>query len=326
MAKVVFGEYAAFVTQGGVRFQKDKKLIGEKSVPPEVVAYLYKRLGVEPKAPKFAPPTEAEKAKLRAESLETPPELERTPEEMEAARNIPVEAPQEPAPVVDPLTEDDFDTPEVATEIVSSSTDETVIADPPAPEELPNQDAQVVDSTFLETVSIHTAPLEDIAEALYNRFGLYSVYLNRLPAADEINPLTGETFTKYHLGIAYQAAIRAQNSGILNRSPEVAKAKLDEGRAASANMQVDPVARTMGEARRENSFAFRTSVRASDTNPRTEVVHEKGADGLMHAVQREIPAGETGINNGANAKYDKEEDEILVEPNFSGKKVIRPDW
>jgi hypothetical protein len=319
MAKVVFGEYAAFVTQGGVRFQKDKKLIGEKSVPPEVVAYLYKRLGVEPKAPKFAPPTEAEKAKLRAESLETPPELERTPEEMEAARNIPVEVPQEPAPVVDPLTEDDFDTPDEPLEPTP--------AEAPLPsEELPNKDAQVVDSTFLESVSIHTAPLEDIAEALYNRFGLYSVYLGRLPAADEVNPLTGETFTKYHLGIAYQAAIRAQNSGILNRSPEVARAKLDEGRAASANMQVDPVARTMGDARRENSFAFRTSVRASDTNPRTEVVHEKGADGLMHAVQREIPAGETGISNGANAKYDKEEEEMLVEPNFSSKKVIRPDW
>lgn len=381
MAKAVFGEYSAFTTRDMIRFQKNKKLVSEKAVPAEVVGYLKKQLSFvdKPKTElppqKFAPPTEEQKAKLRAESLETPPELSRSDAEMEAARP--------PEPVEDPLTPDDFDEPTPAetpltTEPIKKAytvvpnelgggveyprgvvhdagatifltddeakgfapgiiqTSETLEpegslepADNP-PETFDTSPSlpivkPMVDPDFLESVSIHTAPLEIIAEALYNRFGLYSVYLNKLPEADEINPLTGELFTKYHHGIAYQAAIRAQNTGILNRPAETGRAQIDEGRKASEEFQVDAVPETMGQARRADSFAYRTSVGASQGTPTTQIVHERGADGELHAVQKEIQPGETGLNNGARARYDKEEDEVIVEPQF-GKPVIRPKW
>lgn len=183
-----------------------------------------------------------------------------------------------------------------------------------------------VDTDFIESVSIHTASLQDIAQALLERFGIYSIYLGTLPSMDEINPLTGEMFTKYHLGIAYQAAIRGQNTGLLSRPAEFNRKVIDEGRYASANLPLDVPAATMGQARRENSYEFRTSPQGNDAKPQTEIIHVTGDDGIVRAEQRVIPEGETGHFNGASARYDKEEDEVLVQPNFSGKPVIRPNW
>lgn len=323
--KAVFGEYAAFVTNGGVRYMKNSKLTSEKAIPPEVVAYLNKNLE-QPKPeeqkpqPQFAPPTPEESARLKAESLQVPPELQRTPEEMAAHTPDPVEE-------AEPLTPDDFDVPPAPTPDVASPEPE------PTPEEVPHAPEpgeklpdNVVDPDFLESVSIHTAPLQDIVEALYNRFGIYTVHLGKLPEGDEINPLTGEQFTKYHLGIAYQASIYAQNKGILARDPEGNRRAIDEGRAASANFQVDERPKTVGEARRMNTFDYRTSPQGTQGVATTEIVHERGADGELHAVQREIPEGETGQFNGARAKYDAEEDQPIVEPVMGGKPVIRPRW
>lgn len=324
--KAIFGEYSAFTTRNTVRYMQNSRIVSEKSVPPEVVAYLNKQLGyTPPPAPElpprtFAPPTEEEKKKLREESLKVPPELQT--ESSEA-----------------PLTPEDFDTPPPA-EHASVPKPETEPSEPELPptqeildEETPEhptekavRETKEEMSDFMESVSIHTAPLEEIALALYNRFGLYTVYLNKLPEADEFNPLTGEQFTKYHLGIAYQAAIRAQSHGILERPAEMGRAAIDEGRAASQNFQVDPAPQTMGDARRANSFEYRTSPQGTRTVPRTEIVHEKGADGQLHAIQREIPEGETGEFNGARARYDADEEQPLVEPNFSGRPVIRPNW
>lgn len=343
--KAVFGEYAAFVTNGGVRYMKNNKLTSEKAVPPEVVAYLNKNLE-QPKPeeqkpqPQFKRPTPEESARLKAESLQVPPELQRTPEEMAAHTPDPVEE-------TTPLTGDDFDTPDVASvgqvaaleEHIKQENEVSAVADQIQehldsgdPEfhrgfaEASEQASPQVDPDFLESVSIHTAPLQDIVEALYNRFGIYTVHLGKLPEADEINPLTGEGFTKYHLGIAYQASIYAQNKGILRRDPEGNRKAIDEGRTASAEFAVDPVPTTLGQARRENSFAYRTSPQGTQVQPRTEIVHERGADGELHAVQREIPEGETGQFNGAHARYDKDEDEVIVEPVMGGKPVIRPNW
>lgn len=306
MAKAVFGEYAGYTTPGGVRYQKNNKLISVKAVPPEVVAYLNKQLGAEPKAPKFPKPSPEQLAKMREDSLKVPDELARSDAEMAAARpNEPIVTPSEP------LTPEDFADP-----IPDDDTIEAVASAIPT---------QEVDPDFLESVSIHTASLQDIAEALSARFGIYTVYLRKLPVPDEINPLTGERFTKYHQGIAYQAAIRAQNQGILDRNPEQGRAQIENSRAASENFQVDPVAQTMGEARRQDTFAYRTSVRANEPTPATEIKHMMGTDGQMHAVQVPIAPGQTGEFNGASARYDKEEEEVIVEPSM-GKQVIRPNW
>lgn len=305
--KVTFGEYSAFTTKNNlVRYQKDGKLISESVLPKEVVAYLNKELkkNIEPRydeiaTQRFPMPTEAEKARLREESLKVKPELQREEAEIQS-----YEAQAEQAVA-------DFDGSfnpeplEITDEVI-----EAVMEDDNA--------------DFLEQVSIHTASIQDIATALYERFGVYTVYLDRPPASDEVNPLTGEIFTKYHLGIAYQAAVYAKNKGVL-RNPEQLKKRIDSSREYSKTWQVDQAPRTMAEARQANSFDYRTSVGATRPDVTTEIVHITDPDGTVRAVQREIPKGQTGEFNGAQGRYDHESDQVLVEPQF-GKQVIRPNW
>ena len=317
MAKEVFGEYAAFSTPGGIRFQKGGKMTSENALPPEVVAYLKDKIGTQVDVPasveagaKFPMPTEEEKARLREESLRVPDALKLSPED-EANRVIPDNEA--------PLTPDDFDEP-LDDPALPQEPAETPHAPEPG-ERLPSN----VDPSFMESVSIHTAPLADIARALYDRFGIYSVYLNMLPQSDEVNPLTGESFSKYHLGIAYQAAIAAQAKGLSN--PEVARKQIDEGRSASENFQDQfvPVAHTLGEARRQDSFAFRTSVQSGRPQVATQIQHVKGEDGMMHAIQVEVPIQEHG--GTANSRYDADEDEMVLEPPIYGTKpIIKPNW
>lgn len=312
MAKTDFGEYGAFTSGNSIRFTKGKKMVKREDVPTDIADLLTKRLTVDetPKA-KFPRPSEEELAKMRAKSLEVKPELQASNEKL--------------AEDAAALSADDFDD-EPAPD--SNGNEPLPRADEPT-EPAPVAAALVnppeTGSELLEQLSIHTAPLEDIARALYERFGIYTVYLRQLPNTDEINPLTAEPFSKYHQGIAYQAAISAQNRGILDRTPEEGRRLIDEGRFASENLPLDTPARTMAEARQQDSFEYRTSVRATNSEPATEIIHVKGEDGLFHAVQREIPAGETGEFNGAKARYNQEEDELILEPQI-GKQVIRPNW
>lgn len=300
--KAVFGEYSAFTTKNNlIRYQKDGKLVSENIVPPDVVAYLSKKL--QKPEPKFPMPSKEELAKMREESLKVKPELQREEYEIEAFEALAEEA-----------IDGSFNPP-ITDEVIEAVASQI---EPDQP------DPATVDPDFLEQVSIHTASIQDIAEALYARFGVYTVYLNRLPADDEVNPLTGEQFTKYHLGIAYQASIYAQNKGIL-KDPSILKKQIDSSREYSKGWQVDEAPRTMAEARKANSFDYRTSVVATRVEPTTEIVHERGEDGIVRAVQKEIPKGQTGEFNGAKGQYDAEQDQVLVEPQF-GKQVIRPNW
>ena len=330
MAKVVFGEYAAFTSRGGVRFSKNGKMVSEGGVPPEAVAYLKNKLQSEPDdaavpeppkpEQKFPMPTEEEKARMREESLKVKPELQMTATELAA---------QEAAQI----TADDFDAPDSnGDEPLSQVMDEIQkhVAKPAEFHEgyVAGAEAMVssVNPNFLESVSIHTAPLEAIAQALYDRFGVYTIWLNMLPQSDEVNPLTGEPFTKYHQGIAYQAAIAAHSRGV--QDPSTFRRNLDEGRAASENFQkpfVEPP-KTLGDARRADSFAYRTSVQATQHQQQaTRVEHITGEDGVVRAVQVPVPVQEHG--GVANSRYDAEEDEQVLEPPIHGTNpIIKPDW
>lgn len=324
MAKAVYGEWSAYDTPGGIRFMKAGKLASEQALPPEVVAYLKSKLGddsgkVEAKteSPKAEPqrfprPSEEELARMRAESLQVKPELQMTPDEIIA--RTPIETVDS---IEEPVSEADFDVfvPEVE----------------PEPEQIvePEPQLPVVDPDFLESVSIYTADIGDIAQALYDRFGVYTVYLKKLPEGDEVNPLTGVPFTKYHLGIAYQAAIYAQNQGILDREPAYQRRLLDQGREASANFQTDPVPYTMKDNRQANSFAFRTSVKGNQMTATTRVEHIMGDDGQLHAVQVPVQPNEFGEENlnGAGQRYSADDEEMIVEPPIAGgKPIIRPNW
>lgn len=279
MAKVVFGEYAAFRTQGGIRFQKDNKLIAEKNVPSNVVEYLKKNLGEDTKQYE-----QDAIAKAKEESLKN---LDKTPNEVQEEK--------------EPLSPEDFD-------------------------EEPSEEAKTsMESDFMERVSIHTASIEDIAQALYERFGIYTVYLKKLPMADEVNPLTGEQFTKYHQGIAYQAAIRVQNVGL--RDPESGKKAMVAGREAHQNVeqQFQPIPGNMAAHAQQNSFAYRTAPEGTKTVAETEIVHVKQPDGSIRAERKEIPVEERRSNAGSKRVSDEFTDEPIVEPRF-GQKVVRPDW
>lgn len=357
MAKEVFGEYAAFVTQGGVRFQKNNKLISENAVPQEVVAYLRNKLNVhqtaseptkiEPKSDeivtqRFPMPTEEEKARMREESLRVKPELQLSPEE-EAVRAL-TGVPDNEAP----LTPTDFDEEPIpmselvgAEDLVGEPIKETISEITTHAENSPKfhrgfaeaseAASPQVDPDFLESVSIFTASLEDMVQALYDRFGIYTVYLKKPPQSDEVNPITGEAFTNYHLGIAYQAALAAQSRGILDHDPSQSRRDMDAGRAASANVadSMQPVAYTMGEARRQNNFDYRTSVRGSETVANTEIVHEVDANGQVHAVQRPIQRQQVQEGSGAPSRMPRgdDEDEPILEPPIMGTRpIIRPNW
>lgn len=267
--KTSIGDYSAFTSPGGVRFMVGSKLASEAAVPEEIVYKLRKSLESElPPAPvvqKFPMPTEEEKARMRAESLQVKPELQMTPEEVEVRTVL----------------------PEVPEEVPHA--------------QLPEETAPTVsEPDFLDEISIHTAPLNSMVQALYDRFGIYTVYLGALPRADETNPLTGEAFNRYHLGIAYQAALKVQRVGV----PEPSRGTLDAGRYAEEHFQesFEPVAYTMGAAREQNTFDYRTSVKGANENP-------------------------TGSLNGAVSRAPRgDEDEPILEPPLGGKPIIRPVW
>lgn len=342
MAKAVFGEFGAFTSKNSIRYTKNNRMTSEGNIPPEVKIYLQKKLAEETPATqptelppqRFAPPTEEQKRILRAESLQVKPELQASPEKLaEDAAALTADDFDEPAPanVEQAQTEPSAEQmQEVSRVLAPDSTGQAPLprADEPGrptESEINHPSHPANEASFLESVSIHTAKLEDITRALYERFGIYTVYLRQLPNPDEVNPLTGEQFTKYHQGIAYQAAIGAQSRGVLDRKAEEGRRLMEEGRAASSNFHVDKRPETMGDARRADSFDYRTSARGNEAAPATEIVHITHEDGTIHAVSRPIPAGETGEFNGAKSRYDEEEDERIVEPQI-GRQVVRPDW
>jgi len=337
MAKVEFGDYAAFNSNGGIRFMHQGKMVSQKVVPPEVIAYLDGKLAeaISEPTPKFPMPTPEEKARLLAESLKVKPELQRVPEDDD--RVVPDNEV--------PLSPEDFDEPideaiavlekhRMTPATLNETTDvdefyeEPVNLIPPEdliPQREPTKAMSMATSEFMESVSIHTAPLADIARALYDRFGIYTIYLGELPQNDEVNPLTGEAFSKYHLGIAYQAKIQADSRGL--QDPTVFRKQMDTGRVAHENFQEQfvPVAHTLGEAREQDSFAFRTSVQSGRPQVATQIEHIKGDDGLMHAVQVPVPVSEHG--GTAPSHFDEAENEQVIEPPIFGTKpIIKPNW
>lgn len=295
MAKHTFGEYAAFTTKNQIRFQKNNRLVSENSVPPEVVAFLRKKL-----EPTLLPKEEKPLFK-------------------------------QPEPTIIEVAE----AQETLGKHNEQQTDPLAIAMPTdTGSNLPPEPFEDEMTDFMDAVSIHTATLEDIANALYERFGIYSVYLRKMPAADEINPLTGEQFTKYHLGIAYQAAIRAQHSGVFRRAPEQARVAIDANRAAAQDHRAAfvPLPTTLGEAKKQDSFAYRTSVRGSSgygqQSSQGELVNVRGEDGEVRSARLDVdpnvgsPSGMVSVQ--PDGRFDL--DEPLAEPPFRGKKIIRPNW
>lgn len=290
MAKATFGEYGAFQHKKSLRYTKNNKMIKEDSVPVEIRDFLRKKLI--PTVKNFSP------EKTEDVVIAMPDD---EPETESSEEDFTKDSSTEDSSTEDSFTEEDF-------------TD--------VPEE------NHIDADFLEEVSIHSASREDIARAMYERFGIYTVYLGSMPAADEVNPLTGEQFTKYHLGVAYQAAIRAKHTGVLNKEPELGRKSIDAGRDASKSRRdaFVPRPKTLGEAKEQDSFLYRTSVRGGsgygEQSSKGEIVNYQDEKGEWHTKREESVNGMKTVMPDGRHDFD----EPIAEPPLRGKKIIRADW
>lgn len=74
-------------------------------------------------------------------------------------------------------------------------------------------------------MSIERVNLRELATALYRRFGIYSVYLNRPPKSSDISPVTGAVMNAFSLGQTHQNFKAAQRLGT-SWNPAVIKAQI----------------------------------------------------------------------------------------------------
>lgn len=293
MASLDYGEYSAYTVNGGIRFQRTingkKGLVKETEVPIPIRDYFRQALGV----PLKVEPTGFDKATAPEQAAQVAP----TP------TDIPVSF--EPEDIQeDMLSDEDFlEAEEMAAQDVAQQLQAappaptqievaSPVASPAAPQFVPTPPApqpeflpepkhtppapitpeQVVEKANDLGFSIFDASLEDLARAMHERFGVYTVFTMKYPEDDEINPFSGTRMTRYERGQAYQAARRAIEQGrIQNTDFSKMKEEFDQGVQASRDYmaQAERGTRVLSEAENKklNSFDYRTSVRGGNENP-----------------------------------------------------------
>ena len=157
----------------------------------------------------------------------------------------------------------------------------------------PPQDANIYSQEDIDAVSIYTVPIAMLAEALHERFGVYTVFRGEMPTEPEVSPLTGQPMTAYQRGEAYQAARRAIAQGVLDMDFEQVKMDMDGSQNASEELRetFDHPTQILSveDHRRLNTFDSRTSMAAMKTRTYDNI------------------------------------DEPVAEPNMMGE-IIRPNW
>ena len=187
----------------------------------------------------------------------------------------------------------------VGSKIAPSEEPEVLPAPAPLPDEeipaptAPPQDANIYSQEDIDSVSIYTVPIAMLAEALHERFGVYTVFRGEMPTESEVSPLTGQPMTAYQRGEAYQAARRAIAQGVLDMDFEQVKMDLDGSQKASEELRetFDRPTQILSveDHRRLNTFDSRTSMAAMKTRTYDNI------------------------------------DEPVAEPNMMGE-IIRPNW
>lgn len=332
---VEYGEYSAFKVHNGLRYQRSvggkKGLVKEVTVPEPIRNYFKQALGI----PLTNEPTGFDKATAPEQAAQVAPAPTDIPvsfepediqddmlsdedfleaEEMaaqDAANQLMAPEVQQAPPVP---TQIEVSSPPVAQVPVAQAP--VVPAFPPAPQgkivpvippKFPSGLAvtpqQVIEKANDLGFSIFDASLEDLAKAMHERFGVYTVFNRKYPEADEVNPFTGELMTNYERGQAYQAARRTLEQGRLD-NVDYAKVKegVDQSRQASrdyiASTEHPAHIMTAQEHKAVNSFEYRTSVRGGNENP----------------------SGMQSRNNPDGSG------EPIPEPPLAGKPLIRPHW
>lgn len=311
MAQQTFGAYSAYTVGNGIRFRLNNKLIKEAEVPREAVEYLKVSLGI----PLAHVPTRFEKEMATAtQKIEVQAPVE-APLPLDSAGYPPLEGQTFPAapivsevsaPIIPQLEENQAviihqhtemtENPflsgapldaainlgrAVEAHINAQAPTTTIATDEVSSPVRPDLTAVQVPGEF----TLLGASLEDLATAMFERYGIYTVFLGRHPEADEISPLSGERMSNYDRGIAYQAANRALVQGRL-RGADYEQMKAERDQSWQSHLDYQKVSQTyqpptFAQQRKENTFDYRTSVEGANQSASVSVTHPEEAEPLV---------------------------------------------
>ena len=290
MAKLQYGNYSAWLTGDILRVACDNKLVRMETVPPDALRYFREAFDMDKRD---AAREKAKALKTAQEASKPPkgkvgrPKKQNAAESLSAPSERKIES-SEPAPAQS-----------VQSNPAPSEEPEVLPAPAPLPDEdipaptAPPQDANIYSQEDIDAVSIYTVPIAMLAEALHERFGVYTVFRGEMPTESEVSPLTGQPMTAYQRGEAYQAARRAIAQGVLDMDFEQVKMDLDGSQKASEELRetFDRPTQILSveDHRRLNTFDSRTSMAAMKTRTYDNI------------------------------------DEPVAEPNMMGE-IIRPNW
>lgn len=299
MAKLQYGNYSAWLTGDILRVACDNKLVRMETVPPDALRYFREAFDMDKR----------DAAREKAKALKTAQEASKPakgkvgrPKKQNAAESLSEGNERKVAPGVDTHNDKIESAPSVQSapaQLAPSEEPEVLPAPAPLPDEevpaptAPPQDANIYSQEDIDAVSIYTVPIAMLAEALHERFGVYTVFRGEMPTESEVSPLTGQPMTAYQRGEAYQAARRAIAQGVLDMDFEQVKMDLDGSQKASEELRetFDRPTQILSveDHRRLNTFDSRTSMAAMKTRTYDNI------------------------------------DEPVAEPNMMGE-IIRPNW
>lgn len=298
MAKLQYGNYSAWLTGDILRVACDNKLVRMETVPPDALRYFREAFDMDKR----------DAAREKAKALKTAQEAAKPskgkvgrPKKQNAAESLSEGNKSElaPAPSVEKAPTQPAPAQSVGSNVAPSEEPEVLPAPAPLPDEeipaptAPPQDANIYSQEDIDAVSIYTVPIAMLAEALHERFGVYTVFRGEMPTESEVSPLTGQPMTTYQRGEAYQAARRAIAQGVLDMDFEQVKMDLDGSQKASEELRetFDRPTQILSveDHRRLNTFDSRTSMAAMKTRTYDNI------------------------------------DEPVAEPNMMGE-IIRPNW
>lgn len=277
MAKLQYGNYSAWLTGDILRVACDNKLVRMETVPPDALRYFREAFDMDKR----------DAAREKAKALKTAQEASKPskgkvgrPKKQSAAESLSEGNERNIAPGVDTHQDklaqsEPAPAQSVGSNVAPSEEPEVLPAPAPLPDEeiptptAPPQDANIYSQEDIDAVSIYTVPIAMLAEALHERFGVYTVFRGEMPTESEVSPLTGQPMTAYQRGEAYQAARRAIAQGVLDMDFEQVKIDLDGSQKASEELRetFDRPTQILSveDHRRLNTFDSRTSMAAMKT-------------------------------------------------------------
>ena len=279
MAKLQYGNYSAWLTGDILRVACDNKLVRMETVPPDALRYFREAFDMDKR----------DAAREQAKALKTAQEASKPskgkvgrPKKQNAAESLSEGNERKIAPSEEP---------------------EVLPAPAPLPDEevpaptAPPQDANIYSQEDIDAVSIYSVPLKMLAEAMYSRFGVYTVFRGEMPEDEAISPLTARPMTAYQRGEAYQACRRAIGQRDLEQDFEQMKVDRDSSVRTSQELRetFDKPTQilSLADHRRMDTFDSRTSLAAMKQS-------------TMESTYRE------------------DSDEPVAQPTFG--EVIRPNW